>query len=215
MTRLYLVDDHPVVREGLRAVLEGAGHDVLGEAGDATVALSDIARLKPDIVLLDLNLGARSGIDVLAALRERGVNVPVIVLTVLDQPRTVAQALRAGAQGYLLKGAPSTELLDAVSKVATGRHYLAPGLADVAVRGLAAKASSLDELSARERQIVVRVVLGDTSAAIGEQLHLSPKTVDTYRSRAMAKLGVADLAGLVRWAIREGLVDVDGRTSTF
>jgi two-component system, NarL family, invasion response regulator UvrY len=210
MTRLYLVDDHPVVREGLRAVLEGAGHTVLGEAGEATLALADIARLKPDVVLLDLNLGARSGIDVLAELRERGVTAGVIVLTMLDQPRTVAQALRAGAQGYLLKGSPSSELLDAVSKVAGGRHYLAPGLADVAVRGLAAKASSLDELSTRERQIVVRVVLGDTSAAIAEQLHLSSKTVDTYRSRAMAKLGVGDLAGLVRWAIREGLVDVDG-----
>lgn len=210
MTRLYLVDDHPVVREGLRAVLEAAGHTVLGEAGDATVALADIARLAPELVLLDVNLGARSGIDVLSALRERGITVPVIVLTMLDQPRTVAEALRAGAQGYLLKASPASELLEAVAKVASGRHYLAPGLADVAVRGLAAKASSLDELSARERQIVVRVVMGDTSAAIAEQLHLSPKTVDTYRSRAMAKLGVGDLAGLVRWAIREGLVDIDG-----
>jgi len=188
MTRLYLVDDHPVVREGLRAVLEAAGHTVLGEAGDATVALADIARLAPELVLLDVNLGARSGIDVLSALRERGITVPVIVLTMLDQPRTVAEALRAGAQGYLLKASPASELLEAVAKVASGRHYLAPGLADVAVRGLAAKASSLDELSARERQIVVRVVMGDTSAAIAEQLHLSPKTVDTYRSRAMAKL---------------------------
>jgi two-component system, NarL family, invasion response regulator UvrY len=210
MTRLYLVDDHPVVREGLRAVLEGAGHTVLGEAGDATLALADVVRLQPDVVLLDLNLGARSGIDVLAELRERGVTAGVIVLTMLDQPRTVAQALRAGAQGYLLKGSPPSELLDAVAKVVAGPPYLAPGLADVAVRGLAAKASSLDELSARERQIVVRVVLGDTSASIAEQLHLSSKTVDTYRSRAMAKLGVADVTGLVRWAIREGLVDVDG-----
>lgn len=209
MTRLYLVDDHPVVREGLRAVLEAAGHMVLGETGDATVALADIVRLKPELVLLDVNLGPRSGLDVLLALRERGEGVPVIVLTMLDQPRTVAEALRAGAQGYLLKASPATDLLDAVAKVSAGRHYLAPGLADVAVRGLAAKASSLDDLSARERQIVVRVVMGDTSAAIAEQLHLSPKTVDTYRSRAMAKLGVPDLAGLVRWAIREGLVDVD------
>ena len=168
MTRLYLVDDHPVVREGLRAVLESAGHTVLGEAGDATLALADIVRLAPELVLLDVNLGARSGIDVLSALRERGITVPVIVLTMLDQPRTVAEALRAGAQGYLLKASPAAELLEAVTKVASGRHYLAPGLADVAVRGLAAKASSLDELSARERQIVVRVVMGDTSAAIAE-----------------------------------------------
>ncbi len=210
MTRLYLVDDHPVVREGLRAVLEGAGHDVIGEAGDATVALSEISRLQPEIVLLDINLGARSGLDLLAEMRERGVKSGVIVLTMLDQPRNVAQALRGGAQGYVLKGSPAAELLEAVAKVAAGRNHLAPGLADVAVRGLAARSSSIDELSARERQIVVRVALGDTSAEIAEKLHLSPKTVDTYRSRAMAKLGVADLAGLVRWAVREGLVDVDG-----
>jgi two-component system, NarL family, invasion response regulator UvrY len=210
MARLYLVDDHPVVREGLRAVLEAAGHDVVGEAGDATHALVDLQRLQPQIVLLDLNLGARSGIDVMDELRLRAVNAAVIVLTVSDQPRHVAQALRAGAQGYLLKGAGSAELLDAVARVAAGRHYLAPGLADVAVRGLAARASSIEELSARERQIVVRVAMGDTSAQIAEQLHLSSKTVDTYRSRAMAKLGVSDLPGLVRWAVREGLVDLNG-----
>ncbi len=209
MSRLYLVDDHEVVREGLRAVLEEAGHEVCGDAADVTVALPEIARLAPELVLLDLHLGARSGIDLLLELRRRGSAARVLVLTMSDQPRDVARALRAGAQGYVLKGADSAELLAAVAQVVAGRRHLGPGLADLAVRGLTAVESSADQLSARERQIVLLTVRGATSAATGEQLHLSPKTVDTYRSRAMAKLGLADLPALVRWAIREGLVDVN------
>ncbi len=209
MSRLYLVDDHVVVREGLRAVLEDAGHTVVGEAADATEALSDISRLNPELVLLDLNLGARSGIDLLQDLRRRGNGVPVLVLTMSEQPRDVAQALRAGAQGYVLKGVDSGALLAAVTQVAAGQRHLGPGLADLAIRGLTAVESSVDKLSARERQIVVMAVRGLSSAAVGEQLHLSPRTVDTYRSRAMGKLGLSDLPALVRWAIREGLVELD------
>jgi DNA-binding NarL/FixJ family response regulator len=209
MSRLYLVDDHVVVREGLRAVLEDAGHEVCGAAADVTVALSEIPRLEPELLLLDLNLGARSGIDLLQELRRRGNPVLVLVLTMSEQPRDVAQALRSGAQGYVLKGAASSELLAAVEQVTAGRQHLGPGLADLAALGLTAAASSLDQLSAREHQIVRLTVRGLSSAAIGDQLHLSPKTVDTYRSRAMTKLGLSDLPALVRWSIREGLVDVN------
>jgi DNA-binding NarL/FixJ family response regulator len=209
MTRLFLVDDHVMVREGLRAVLEDAGHEVLGEASDLTSALAEITRLTPELVLLDLNLGNRSGLDLLQELRRRGMTVPVLVLTMSEQPRDMAQALRLGALGYVLKGADSVELLAAVNQVAAGRRHLGPGLADLAIRGLTAAESSADQLSARERQIVVLAVRGMSSAEVGEQLHLSPRTVDTYRSRAMAKLGLADLPALVRWAIREGLVGLD------
>ncbi len=204
MTRLFLVDDHPIVREGLRAMLESAGHEIVGEAGDATSALAGIAASNPEIVLMDLELGRLSGLDLLAALRARSHPSRVLVFTMHGQPRRVAQALECGVHGYLLKDAGREQLLVALAAVARGEPFLQRELAD-ALRS--AREASPEVLSAREREIVERVALGDTSAQIAERLSLSPKTVDTYRSRAMAKLGVGDFAGLVRWAVREGVID--------
>jgi len=209
MTRIYLIDDHLIVRAGLRALLESAGHQIVGESADITQALSDVNRLEPQVVLLDLNLDGRSGFEVLAELQRRSQSSKVIVLSMSDQARNVAEALRMGASGYVLKGAASMELLSAVEAVALGRRYLSPGLTDIAVQGLTTDADRGATLSPRERQILVMVARGKSSAAIGEELHLSPKTVDTYRSRLMAKLELADVPALVRWAIREQLIDLD------
>ena len=209
MTRIYLIDDHPIVRAGLRALLESAGHTIVGEGADITQALSDVNRIDPDVVLLDLHLDGRSGFEVLAELQRRNQSSRVIVLSMSDQPRNVAEALRMGASGYVLKGSASVELLAAVEAVALGRRYLSAGLTDIAVQGLTATADKGSTLSPRERQILVMVARGKSSAAIGEELHLSPKTVDTYRSRLMAKLELADVPALVRWALREKLIDLD------
>lgn len=209
MTRIYLIDDHLIVRAGLRALLESAGHQIVGESADITQALSDVNRLEPQVVLLDLNLDGRSGFEVLAELQRRSQSSKVIVLSMSDQARNVAEALRMGASGYVPKGAASMELLSAVEAVALGRRYLSPGLTDIAVQGLTTDADRGATLSPRERQILVMVARGKSSAAIGEELHLSPKTVDTYRSRLMAKLELADVPALVRWAIREQLIDLD------
>lgn len=214
MSRIYLIDDHAVVRDGLRAVLEGAGHEVVGEAAGPTPALADMARLQPDIALVDLRLGLRSGFELMAELQRRQVPARIIVLTMSDQPRHVAEALRYGAWGYLLKGSPSAEVLQAVDTVANGRRYLSPEAAEFAasmLTGDGTQGSGADLLSPRERQILLMVARGASSSQIGDELHLSPKTVDTYRSRLMAKLGLNDIAAVVRWAIREGLVDVDER----
>jgi two-component system, NarL family, invasion response regulator UvrY len=211
MTRLYLIDDHALVRDGLRAVLEGGGHTVVGDAAEPTPALADLARLKPDIVLLDLSLGERSGFELLEELQRRKLDARVIVLSMSSQPRHVAEALRLGALGYVLKGSPSIELLEAVQAVSQGRRYLGHSEAELALRGLTESGSGAQALSPRERQVLVMVARGASSTAIGEQLHLSPKTVDTYRSRLMAKLELADVPALVRWAIREGLVGLDER----
>ena len=129
------------------------------------------------------------------------------------QPRHVAEAMRLGAMGYLLKGAPSAELLRAIGAVMAGQRYLGGDVADLAVQGLTARGDreALDALSVRERQIVELVVRGKSSSEIGELLHLSPKTVDSYRSRLMAKIGVADVPALVRFAIRIGLIDAAER----
>ncbi|MCW7541506.1 response regulator transcription factor [Aquabacterium sp. A7-Y] len=208
MSGLYLVDDHALVREGLRALLEAAGHEVLGETADPTTAVADIARLAPDVVLLDLSLGERSGFEVLEQVRRRDPSARLLVLTMSAQPRHVGEAMRLGAAGYVLKGSPGRELLRAIEQVVQGRRHIGAEVADLAVQALTGGAPDrLASLSPRERQILVMVVKGQSSAAIGTRLHLSPKTVDTYRSRLMQKLGIADVPALVRLAIREGLID--------
>jgi len=211
MSRIYLIDDHAIMRDGLRVVLEHAGHEVIGEAAGPTPALADLGRLQPDVVLLDLRLGQRSGFELLDEMRKRGMALNVIVLTMSDQPRHVAEALRLGAKGYLLKGSASSEVLQAVDTVAAGGRFLSPQAAEFAASVLTDGAAAADEnaLSPRERQILLLVAQGATSSAIGEALHLSPKSVDTYRSRLMKKLGLNDIAGLVKWAIREGLISLD------
>ncbi len=213
MTDVYLVDDHVLMRDGLTAVLKAGGHRVLGQTGDPTVALAEIQRLAPQILLLDLHLGLRSGFELLGELQRRSIAVRTLVLTMSDQPRHVAEAVRLGAMGYMLKGAPSSELLRAIDALAGGQRYLTGPVADLAVQGLTARddQAALDLLSTRERQVAMLVVRGKSSSEIGELLHLSPKTVDSYRSRLMAKLGVADVPALVRWAIRTGLIDAAER----
>jgi len=208
MTSLYIVDDHLMVREGLRAVLQAAGHEVVGETADPTAAVSDIMRIGPQVLLLDLSLGGRSGFEVLAELQRRAAPVRTIVLTMSAQPQHVAEALRLGAAGYVLKGASSSEVLRAIEVVVQGRRYLGQEVADLAVQALTGEAGAdpFSSLSPRERQIVVMVVQGQSSAVIGRELHLSPKTVDTYRSRLMAKLGTANVTALVRLAMRHKLL---------
>ena len=211
MSDIYLVDDHAMLRDGLKAVLEDAGHRVVGESADPTAALAEIVRLAPSVVLLDLHLGLRSGFELLEQLVQRKAPSRVVMLTMSAQPRHVAEAMRLGAFGYVLKGSPAREVLEAVEAVAGGRKHLGGPVAQLAVEGLtqADDNNPLAALSVRGRQVIQLVVQGHTSAAIGEQLHLSPKTVESYRSRLMAKLGVSDLPALVRLAIREGLISAD------
>jgi two-component system invasion response regulator UvrY len=208
MSSIYLVDDHALLREGLRAVLEAAGHRIAGESADPTEALGALLRDPPELLLLDLSLGERSGFELLSELHRRHHAVRTIVLTMSAQPRHVAEAMRLGAAGYVLKGSSSGELLRAIEAVAQGRRHLGAEVAELAATALTAPGGDpLDVLSPRERQIVAMVVRGQSSALIGEALHLSPKTVDTYRSRLMHKLGVADVPALVRLAVRTGLID--------
>jgi two-component system, NarL family, invasion response regulator UvrY len=211
MSDIYIVDDHAMVRDGLRAVLEDAGHCVVGESQQPTQALDDLRRLEPGILLLDLNLGDRSGFELLDRLQRRALPTRTIVVTMSEQPHDVAEAMRLGAAGYVLKGAPAREVLSAVDSVAGGGQHLGAHVTRLAERAIDdANRSALTELSLRERQVLLMVVRGATSAAIGEQLHLSPKTVESYRSRMMVKIGVKDLPALVRFAIREGLLAIDG-----
>ena len=209
--RIYLVDDHAMVRQGLRAVLTEAGHDVVGDSGDITEALAQLQLLAPDIVLVDLSLGARSGMELLEELQRRHLTTRPLVLTMSAQPRHVGMALKLGACGYVLKGSPSEELLQAIEALRAGRRHLGQGVAELAARALA-QGDSQDPfatLSVRERQVVTLVVNGHSSNEIATALHLSPKTVDSYRSRLMAKLGTPDVTALVKLALRHGLITDD------
>ena len=211
MTRLYLVDDHQILREGLRAMLEAKGHKVVGESADVTTALADLLRLHPEVLLLDLNLGGRSGFELLSELQRRRLPTRCVVLTMSAQPRDVAEALRMGALAYVLKGSPGAELMSAIAAAAQGKRYLGPEVSGLALEVFMYpdEIDPLSALSPRERQIITMVVNGQSSSRIGLELHLSPKTVATYRSRLMAKLGVTDVTALVRLAIQYRLIDGD------
>ena len=211
MSTLYLVDDHVIVREGRRALFEAAGFDVVGEAGDVAIAAADIARLVPDVVLLDLLLGEHSGMELLRVLQQAKSPSRVIVLTMSEQARYISEAVKLGAAGYILKGSDGAEVVRAIHDVLDGRRHFSGPVAERLVDSMGAPqhANALATLSARERQILELVVRGNSSAAIGASLALSPKTVDTYRSRLMAKLAVRDLASQVRLAVREGVIDSD------
>ena len=206
MSRISLIDDHALLRDGLRLVLEKNGHQVIGEATDLTRGSVEVRELQPDVVVLDLHLGTRSGLELLEELQKRKSSTRCVVLTMSSQSRNVADCLRYGASAYLLKGGPPHELLVAIHHALTGRTYLGEGVSALMV-ALPPEGDGVASLSARERQIAVLVAKGHSSTDVGRILHLSPKTVDTYRSRLMAKLGTPDLPALVRYAMTKGLLE--------
>jgi two-component system, NarL family, invasion response regulator UvrY len=211
LARVYLVDDHVILRDALCALLAANGHDVVGDSDEPTAAMAQIRQLAPDVLLLDLKLGLRSGFELLAEMQRRSMRVRTIVTTMSSDPRDVADALRYGADAYILKGSTGTELMRAIDAVLKGQRFFEGKVADLAVQALSTRddPSALASLSMRERQVIVQVVNGRSSAEIGLELHLSPKTVDSYRSRLMAKVGVRDVQGLVRFALRAGLISAD------
>lgn len=213
---VVLADDHTVVRDGLRLLLEASGDiRVIGEAADGRSAVRRVKRLQPDIVLMDIAMPELNGIEATSRIRETCPRTRVIVLSMHDSKEYIHRALKAGASGYLLKDSAGKEVVKAVRQVITGHYYLSEKVTRTAIEKLIAESrgetmpSDLDRLSPREREVLQMVVEGYTSAEIAETLNLSPKTVDTYRSRLMDKLGVKGLPELVKFAIRHGLTQVE------
>ena len=209
--KILIVDDHPLLAEGLTAVLEAAGFDVAGVASTVESGIEAYRRHMPEVVLLDLSLGERSGFDLVRDLIQRGFSPKVLVFTMHEDLQHATEAIRLGVLGYVLKGSPGASIIEAVKTVSRGERHYPPDLlfkaSEAALRQTGPNV--IDSLSDRERQVLQLVVSGHTSNSIGELLHLSPKTVDTYRSRLMSKLGVDDIASLVRFAIREGIASLD------
>lgn len=209
---VLLLDDHAVVRDGLQALLAAdPALQVAGSFAHADEALRFAADTPPDVAILDIALAGVDGIEAARRLHDLYPGTQILILSMHATPEFVYQALRAGASGYVLKESAGEEVIAAIHAVHAGRRYLsqrisAPALDDYAKqRG---PESPLERLSARERQVLELIVEGHTSAEVAAQLGVSPKSVDTYRSRLMAKLGIEDLPALVKFAIRHGMTSV-------
>lgn len=214
--RVLVADDHAIVREGL-CIMLGNQPDmqVVGRAANGREALRLVDEQDPDVVIIDISMPELNGIDAIQQMLPRHPRLKVIVLSIHETKPYVFRALKAGASGYLIKETAGLEVVEAVRAVYRRERYLSQRIADLLIDTSFQKldswieASPLDGLSAREREILQLVAEGKTSQEIAERLTISSKTVDSYRSRLMRKIGVEDLAGLVRFAIQHGVISLD------
>ncbi|MBE9528359.1 MAG: response regulator transcription factor [Proteobacteria bacterium] len=209
---IFIADDHQVVREGIRSILtQKRRFVVIGEAENGEEALSGVLELKPDLVVLDISMPKINGITVTKRVLEALPDTKVLILSMHAEVQSAIEAFRAGALGYVLKDSAHGELIDAVLRVVDGRKYASPSIADGLLDGFveAIKREDgddpCDRLSARELEVFKMIADGDTSKEVAEKLFVSVSTVKTHRIHIMKKLGVSDMAGLIKIAIRKGL----------
>lgn len=210
--RLLLVDDHALVRAGIRALIEMVdGFEVVGEAGNGHDALLAVESMKPDVVLLDITMPGMNGFEVLKDITTRFSDVRVIMLTMHEAREYAIQALHSGAAGFIPKSAAAVELKDAIQTVMSGRTYVATQTAPNAEAAMAEEKFDerlLQRLTPRQREILVRMAEGQTTKQIARNLNISVKTVESHRSQLTERLNIHDIAGLVRFAIRTGLINI-------
>jgi two-component system invasion response regulator UvrY len=209
MTRIILCDDHALIRRGIRDTLaEQPDLEVVGEAGDYGELRALLRQTGADVLVLDISMPGRSGLDVLHALKEEGSTLKVLVVSMYPEDQYAMRALRAGAFGYVNKGADPAQIVAAVRVVAQGRKYVTPEMAQMLVENLTTPASEAahEKLSDRELQTLVMIASGKRLSDIAEELTLSPKTVSVYRARVLEKLGLANNSELTVYAIRNGIV---------
>jgi DNA-binding NarL/FixJ family response regulator len=214
--RVLVADDHAIVREGLGTML-GNQPDmvVVGLAANGRDAIRMVDEYQPDVAIMDISMPELNGIDAISQMLPRHPSIKVIVLSIHETKPYVNRALKAGARGYLLKETAGLEVLEAVRAVYSGERYLSQRisdlLTDISFRSLdgSKEVSPLEQLSSRESEILQLVAEGKTSQEIGERLSISSKSVDTYRSRLMRKIGVKDVAGLVKFAIQHGVISLE------
>ncbi|HLI11955.1 MAG TPA: response regulator transcription factor [Alphaproteobacteria bacterium] len=209
--RILLADDHWLVRASLSSLLDDfSGIEVVAEAGDGREALELIARHHPDLVLMDISMAGLNGLEATRRIRKEHPQVRVIVLSMHTSEQYVLQALRAGAAGYVLKGSAPRELELAIESVARGEIFLSPAISkhviDVYLSRAEDKTNSLEQLTPRQREILQLIAEGNSSKQIAQLLDASVKTIESHRASLMERLDIHDVAGLVRYAIRHGLV---------
>ena len=210
--RVFIADDHALVRDGIVAILQAAADiEIVGTAADGRVALEQIVALSPDVAILDLSMPEIDGISLTRQILAARPKTAVVILSMHSSAQHVFQALEAGARSYLLKESAGREIAETVRAVHLGRRHLGGRIAEIVAEGISSRRSTspIESLSNREREILKLVADGLSSAEIGRRLSLSPKTVDTYRSRLMQKLQISDLAGLIKFAILHGLTPLE------
>lgn len=212
MIRLVLIDDHHLVRQGIRSLAERGGDvEVVGESDGGEKAIGLVEALKPDVVLLDIAMPEMNGLQLLARFASVAPSAHVVILSMHSDETLVQQALRLGARGYLLKSSLAEELLLAIRAAAHDEIYLSPPISRAILEGLlkGLPASPVDLLTARERQVLQLIAEGNTNPEIARMLSLSVKTVEKHRTSLMDKLNIHDLAGLVRFAVKQRIVSLD------
>lgn len=211
MIKVLLVDDHALVREGLRRLLQDYDDiEVIGEACDGQEALRLVRQNQPDVTVMDLSLPGLDGIEATKRVISEGLTTRVLILTMHANEAYAVRVLQAGARGFVGKGAPSQDVVGAIRKIAAGGCYLPPALMEALPKRYARKDggdSPLQTLSDRELQVLKLLAEGRTSREIAQDLHLSAKTVDTYRARLLAKLELETTADLIRFALRHGVIE--------
>ena len=210
-TRILLADDHRIVREGLKALLQSRNDfEVVAEACDGAEAVALAAEKNPDVVVMDLTMPNLSGIDATKQISECSVDSKILILSMHESPTYVEEVLRAGASGYVLKDAAANDLIKAIDAIRTGDSYLSPSVTQKVVDALARPGdrgvSALSSLTEREREVLKLIAEGLSSKEIASQLGVSLKTIESHRANLMDKLDIHKVSGLVRFAIRVGLV---------
>jgi len=204
---ILLADDHLIVRQGLKVLLEREGFNVVGEASDGREAVRLAQELCPDIALLDLTMPLLNGIDAGRAMIQASPKTKIVLLTMHTEDHYVLEALRAGIKGYILKTKAAEELVEAIQEVSRGKLYLTPGVSEAVVQAYLAKTDLPPEpLSPREREVLQLIAEGKTTKEVAVVLGISVKTAESHRTRIMEKLDIHETASLVRYAIRRGLV---------
>jgi len=213
MIRVLLADDHAVVRDGLRALLDAQpAIEVVGDVANGREAVREAQKLQPDIVIMDIAMPDLNGIEATLQIQDVAASTQIVILSMHSTTEHIFRALQAGARGYLLKDSAGAEVAEAVRVVHGGRRYLSHRIAAAVIDDYISerhRTSPLDSLSRRERQILQLIAEGKTSAEVGTMLFLSPKTIETYRSRMMRKLGIGDVPNLVKFAIQHGITQLD------
>ena len=209
MIKILIADDHPIVRKGLKQILaETPNIIVAGEANNGAEVLKKVLKNEYDMVLLDISMPGRDGIDTLKELKDLKPNLPVLILSIHSEDQYAMRVLRAGAYGYLTKESAPEELISAIRTVSLGRKYISPSVAEKLVFNLDNNAEKRphDKLSDREYQVMHMIASGKTVKEISEDLSLSVKTISTYRARILEKMKMKNIAELIRYAIKNGLV---------
>ena len=204
---ILLADDHPMFRQGLRALLEREGYEVTAEAADGHSAVRMARQFNPTIAVLDMGMPLLNGIEAARNIHKQAPETSVVMLTMYEEEAYVLEALRAGIRGYVLKAQASADLVAAIREVLRGAVYLSPGISKAVVDAYMGKSElRVDPLTDRERQVLQLIAEGKTTKGVADVLGLSVKTADSHRTRIMQKLEIHETASLVRYAIRRGFI---------